>query len=162
MALSTFPAVASPIKSVQRGSAGGAGSVTITSVNISKSMVNIQGSASSGQVAASFGLTAAGSGNAVIRGIGSIASNWSNNLSRRPTSSNVITNTSPATTVGGVGSNYNYQSVTWEYAAPVNAFGYNVNAGSNNLVSAQVTGFLANATTLTVSGACRFEIVEYN
>ena len=33
--------------------------------------------------------------------------------------------------------------------------------GTNNLVSAVVQGFLANSTTLTVSGACRYEVVEF-
>lgn len=36
-----------------------------------------------------------------------------------------------------------------------------LSAGTNNLVSAVVQGFLANSTTLTVSGACRWEVVEF-
>lgn len=36
-----------------------------------------------------------------------------------------------------------------------------MSGGSNNLVSAVVQGFLANSTTLTVSGACRWEVVEF-
>ena len=39
MAINTYPAIASPVKSVQRGSAAGAGTVTITSVDTSKSFV---------------------------------------------------------------------------------------------------------------------------
>ena len=58
MAINTFPAVASPVKSVQRGSAAGAGTVTITSVDIAKSMVNIFGTTSSGTVAASAAVNA--------------------------------------------------------------------------------------------------------
>jgi hypothetical protein len=38
----------------------------------------------------------------------------------------------------------------------------NITGGSTNLVSAVVQGFLANGTTLTVSGACRWEVVEFN
>ncbi len=164
MALSTYPAVSSPVKSVQRGSAAGAGTVTITSIDIAKSMVNIQGTIGSGTASASFGLSAASTGNAVIRGTGITYNNHSsaNNVSRRPNGSNAFANTSTSTLIAGGGSNYNYQHITWEYSAPVNAFGYNVNAGSNNLVAGQVQGYLSNATSLVVSGACRYEVVEYN
>ena len=37
----------------------------------------------------------------------------------------------------------------------------NLSGGTNNLIAAVVTGFLANSTTLTVSGACRYEVVEF-
>jgi hypothetical protein len=36
-----------------------------------------------------------------------------------------------------------------------------LSGGTNNLIAAVVQGFLANSTTLTVSGACRFEVVEF-
>ena len=36
-----------------------------------------------------------------------------------------------------------------------------LSGGTNNLVAAVVQGFLANSTTLTVSGACRYEVVEF-
>jgi hypothetical protein len=56
---------------------------------------------------------------------------------------------------GGNASNHN--SATTNLA--LNAT--NLSGGTNNLVAAQVTGFLADATTLTVSGACRYEVVEF-
>jgi hypothetical protein len=36
-----------------------------------------------------------------------------------------------------------------------------MSGGTNNLVAAITQGFLANSTTLTVSGACRWEVVEF-
>lgn len=159
MALSTFPAVASPVKSVQRGSAGGAGSVTITSVDIAKSFVNIFGTASSGTVAASFGLNAPGAGNTSIIGV-SIPG--SPNVTG--TSSGIFpTGATKANSAQTYAANNNGNFDTWSIASAVNAgTAPTPNAGSNNLVAAVVQGFLANATTLTVSGACRFEVVEFN
>lgn len=40
--------------------------------------------------------------------------------------------------------------------------GTNITGGTNNLVSAVVQGYLSNSTTLVVSGACRWEVVEFN
>jgi hypothetical protein len=38
----------------------------------------------------------------------------------------------------------------------------NISGGTNNLVSAIVQGYLSNSTSLVVSGACRWEVVEFN
>jgi hypothetical protein len=125
MAISTYPAASGGgIKSVQRGSAGGSGNVTITAVNITKSFVTVFGSASSGTVAASGAINAA---NGSFTG-------------------SVFT--------GNV-ANHNAGAVNLTLNST------NLSCGTNNLVAAQVTGFLANSTTLTVSGACRFEVVEF-
>lgn len=165
MGIATFPAasggLSSAIRSLQRGVAGGAGNVTITSVDISKSMVNIQGTAASGTVSASGSLNAT-SGNIA-------ATSWS-----------IPANTHQLNTFGtyqisapaprNVG-NYNASVPLREFlpamSPAIAATSYNSNAmsltgGSTNLVAAQVTGFLANATTLTVSAACRYEVVEFN
>lgn len=53
MGISTFPNVVSPIKSIQRGTASAAGNITISAVNISKTMVNSFSTSSAGTVAAS-------------------------------------------------------------------------------------------------------------
>ena len=39
---------------------------------------------------------------------------------------------------------------------------YNITGGTNNLVAAIVQGYLSDSTTLVVSGACRWEVVEFN
>jgi hypothetical protein len=120
MALSTFPAAGGGgIKSVQRGSAGGSGNVTITTVDIAKSFVTVFGINSSGTVAVN----------------GSVGVNSSNFISKASGQN--------AVAFGNGG------------------FSASISGGTNNLVAAIVQGFLANATTLTVSGACRWEVVEF-
>ncbi len=126
MGIATLPAAAGGgIKTVQRGSAGSSGNVTITAVDISKSFVNVFGTASTGTVAA----TAT---------IGSTSMNMGN--AKRNAFNNVGNGTTPPTMDVGART---------------------LSAGTNNLVSAVVQGFLANSTTLTVSGACRWEVVEF-
>ena len=148
MAIATIPAVASPVKSVQRGSAAGAGSVTITSVDIAKSFVNIFGTTSSGTVSASFNMSM-NAGTTRIVGMSSQPQNWGSN--GRPSTA----------TGGGYGDSLG-NGQWWYQDVNVNSGTASVGAGSTNLVAAVVQGFLANSTTLTVSGACRYEVVEFN
>ena len=142
MAISTYPAAAGGgIKSVQRGSAAGAGTVTITAVDITKSFVNIFGTASSGTIAAS-GTISAMNGN--------------------------IAQTTQSGTYGGSNGNFNSNQVSNEYTpAVIRATTFagnttNISGGSNNLVAAVVQGYLSSSTELIVSGACRWEVVEFN
>lgn len=152
MALSTYPAVSSPVKSVQRGSAAGAGTVTITAIDITKSMVHVFGTASSGTVSASFGMSM-NSGTVAI--VGPVSWQGPSNYTKyRPTGASVIGGDS----AGG----YPGQNTAWSVASTVNAGNAVVNAGSNNLVSAVVQGYLSGSTSLVVSGACRWEVVEFN
>jgi hypothetical protein len=167
MGIAVFPAAsAGGIKSVQRGSAGSAGNVTITAVDITKAFVNVFGTTSSGVVSASFGL--------------STNQNNSHNFISSPymgvssgnSSSNQMMLTNGGTSLGVGMGNYtgNFQGMSSTDAFRVlgsnvngtSSVSHTVNAGSNNLVAAVVQGFLANGTTLTVSGACRWEVVEFN
>ena len=147
MAINTYPAVASPVKSVQRGSAAGAGTVTITAIDISKSMVNIFGTASSGTVSASFNMSMnAGS----VRLIGH--SNAANNYGSTAMPSD-------ATAYGGQSqASWN----AWYKDQSVNSGTASVGAGSTNLIAGVVQGYLSNSTSLVVSGPCRYEVVEFN
>jgi hypothetical protein len=123
MGVISIPApAAGGVKSVQRGSAGGSGNVTITAVDITKSFVTVFGTASSGTIA----------------GSGTLAS----------TSSNIRPVAAPG------------QQASRSDVNPAN-FASTMSGGTNNLVTAIVQGFLANSTTLTVSGACRWEVVEF-
>jgi hypothetical protein len=141
MGIAVFPAAsAGGIKSVQRGLAASAGNVTITAVDIAKSFVTVFGTTSSGTVAASGAVSAS-------------------------------TSTIPQTDMQGFngdqaqcGNAGNIKStfVTRLPAITLNNSSANLSGGSNNLVAAVVQGFLANSTTLTVSGACRYEVVEFN
>lgn len=162
MGVTVFPAAGGGggIKSVQRGLASGAGTVTITAINTGKSFVNIYGTTSSGNVAASFNLSAAASGNTTIAGnVQQGLNNTSGgiNLCFFPTGANKL-NTAQTSSPG----NNNLVMDTWLYTSAVNAANYNVGGGSNNLVAAVVQGYLSGSTSLEVSGACRWEVVEFN
>ena len=134
----------SAIKAVQTGSAAGAGSVTITAVNVNKSFVQVFGTNSSGTVSASFGLSVAANATHTVVGGGGFGAS----------PSPITTNNNPISPANNFWWTYN--------SAAINAANYNVNAGSNNLVSAVVQGYLQDATTLVVSGACRWQVVEFN
>lgn len=151
MAINTYPAVASPVKSVQRGSAAGAGTVTINAIDINKSMVNIFGTTSSGTVAASFGLNAPGAGNTRSYSY----SNYGFNNFNTYIGMSGATNSAGGSTSLGFNTHYIETAVN-AGTAPT------PNAGSNNLVAAVVQGYLSNSTSLVVTGACRYEIVEFN
>lgn len=151
MASTVYPAASSGgIKSVQRGSAGGSGNVTITSVDIAKSFVTVFGSASAGTVSASFGMSQA-AGNVILTG-----------ATMQVAGGNLYMPTGAAAAVAADTGGTTANTRSWTKTQAVNTGAITVNAGSNNLVSAVVTGFLANSTTLTVSGACRWEVVEFN
>jgi hypothetical protein len=123
MALSTYPASAGGgIKSVQRGLASSAGTVTITAVDTAKSFVTVLGTTSSGSVAA--------------------AGNYSGNIDIPPSpgpSNNTPGGSGGSATISG-----------------------NFSAGTTNLVTAVIQGYLTSSTALEVSGACRWEVVEFN
>lgn len=145
MGSTVFPAPSSGgIKLVQRGSAAGAGSVTITAVNITKAFVNIFGTTSSGTVAASGTINAAtgnaGAATMTFNAPHPFYSNYTGGIYTNSTTNN-------SNTVGAHSISLNSTSLT---------------GGSNNLVAAVVQGYLSDSTTLVVSGACRWEVVEFN
>ena len=156
MALNTYPAVASPIKSVQRGSAGGAGTVTITAVNTAKSTVMVFGTASSGTVAATGAITGNVGGNIGSRVVGApfYASNFFGGWARPISSSEegqILTTTNNQSW---------YRDATGSLSGVLTST--NISGGATNLVAAVVQGYLNSSTELIVSGACRWEVVEYN
>jgi hypothetical protein len=123
MGINTYPASSGGgIKSVQRGLASSAGTVTITAVDIAKSFVTVFGTTSSGSVAA--------------------AGNYSGNIDIPP---------SPSPSNVGPGQNGNSTNINGSFSA-----------GTTNLVTAVIQGYLTSSTALEVSGACRWEVVEFN
>ena len=162
-------ASAGGIKSVQRGSAAGSGNVTITAVDITKSFVTVYGTTSSGTVAAS-GTVGAINGNinaanmtATLSGVASVSVSSGNSSTRvyganqsGGNSSNWISNADVASWGYNQTQNYSGNSTTFAGNSA------NLTGGSNNLVAADVQGYLSNSTTLVVSGACRYEVVEFN
>ena len=120
-----YPVVSSPIKSIQRGNASSSGTVTITSVDTSKTFVR------------SFSNGAAGS-------VG-INSSESGTLSP---ASYAVSGGGGGLTGGG----------SWGTYSGTRSF----SGGTTNLTVAKYGAYLTNSTTLTVDGACYYEVVEYN
>jgi hypothetical protein len=163
MGLSVFPTPSGGgIKSVQRGLASGAGNVTITAVDISKSFVTVFGTTSSGTVAATgalsgaTGTASAGSGNLASGSISGSTIGVQNTGGGTAGMGRDIYGAPLFGTMTAGARNFNTNATNISLNAT------NISGGSNNLVSAVVQGFLANSTTLTVSGACRYEVVEFN
>jgi len=119
-----YPAVSSPVKSTQRGSAASAGNITISSVNASKSFVTSFSTGSAG--------TISGSGN---------------------TSGTYTPN---GGSVGAPGGSWNQSGSFPTYSGTRSLSG-----GSTSLASARYGAYLINSTTITMTGACNWQIVEY-
>jgi hypothetical protein len=128
MGIATFPAAsASPIKSIQRGYAASAGTITISSVNTAKAFVRgfSDGSAGSAGATGTESGTLTPTGGAIIAGGGGA--------------------------VRGQGSSFPTYDGTRTFSA-----------GSTNLTSSEFNVYFTNSTTITATGACYWEVVEYN
>jgi len=117
-------ASSSPIKSVQRGNAASAGSVTISSVNTAKSFVTSFSNNSAGSV----GITGTNAG------------------TLSPGGEIVGTNGSQGQSGGNWGSYSGTRTIT---------------PGTTSLTTKLFGAYLTDSTTLTVTGACYWQIVEY-
>jgi hypothetical protein len=172
MGIQIFPATTGGgIKSVQRGSAGAAGTVTITAVNIDKAFVNIFGTASSGAPALSGGVSAV---NASINAANGTTGSRTGSNSGNGGFNSGNNNPSLADTLAGAnvyGAYNGFQITAYNFNlgsqnVGLNATNASLNAqnfsgGSTNLVAAVVQGYLSGSTSLEVSGPCRWEVVEF-
>lgn len=165
MGIAQFPAgsagLSSVVKSIQRGLAASAGDITITAVNTAKTIVNSFSTASAGTVAATGTISSA---TGTTGGSSGSASSQSGSV-------NTFVQTWPAQGVlnqGGAryspaisfGSNMNAQNISLN-AENISLNSTSISGGSNNLVSAVYGAYLVNSTTITVTGACRYEVIEY-
>lgn len=166
MGVSVFPSGGggSSIKSIQRGVASSAGNITISAVDTSKTMVRSFSTGSSGTVSATGNINAA-----------SISANVAaHSMSGNASATNV---NAWYTGYPGGGTNvnawqaagYNWpvgaQSLSGNIAAasiPGNISGSSISGGTTNLTSAEFGIFLVNSTTITATGACRWEVIEFN
>jgi hypothetical protein len=168
--------LASAVKSVQRGVAVSSGNITISSVDVTKTQVTSFSTGAEGTVAAS-GAIAASTGNVVSSywGSGGVTMNVNQGNGQAYFAGGAIY---PANipyesyfngpfeqrggrygqTILGYYFNYATSSNTLSYVALNSS---NITGGTTNLTSASYGAYLADATTLTVTGPCRYEIVEY-
>ena len=124
MAMKSYPAASSGIKSIQRGLSASAGNITISTVDTSKTFVT------------SFSTGSAGT----------VATNSSESGTLTPSGGSVATQANGA--MGG-GSFPNFIGTR------------SLSGGSTALTSAEYGISLTNSTTLTATGACRWQVVEY-
>ena len=184
MGISTFPNVASPIKSVQRGVAVSAGSITITAVNTAKTMVNSFSTSSAGTVAARGDVAAA---NGTTSGISTSSPSGSMTLASGAVGGlgagqgwQITTPYSSYNAIQYLGGRYGliYAYYYQYYVTPgatgsmslgaMNTNGMNVamnsqslSGGTTDLTAAVYGAYLSNSTTLVVTGPCRYEVIEH-
>lgn len=156
MGLSVFPESSSPVKSVQRGTAAAAGTVTISAVNTSKSFVRSFSNGSTGSVAVSgtvSSVTASAAANtatiAAHTGTLYAGTSTSNNFAS-PISDYTPRNWPISATTASIPSfNVTIPSAT-------------ISGGSTSLTSAEYGAYLTGSTSLVVTGPCYWEVVEFN
>ena len=130
MGIAVFPAGSGGgIKSVQRGQAVSAGSVTITEVNIEKSFVRSLSEGSAGTVAVN--------------------------------SSESGTLNSSGGSVAGPGAFQGAGSNSSTTGFPSYSGTRTLSGGTMNATAKEMGAYLSNSTTLVVTGACRWEVVEF-
>ncbi len=136
MGIDQFPAassgISSVVRSVQRGVASASGNITISSVDITKSQVT------------SFSTAAAG----VAAGTGSVR------IKLTPANSPSTTDQAEGHYQGGQG-RYGF------HHNQVHGASNTISGGTSTLTAASFGAYLSDATTLVVTGACRYEVVEY-
>lgn len=155
MGIAQIPAASSgltsAIRSIQRGSAASAGNITITSVTTSKTIVNSFATSFSGTVAASASINAANGNTGAVSTSSSSVNIGPFALSGTATryGSNPGGNTTNTGTINAM--NVNGSSVTLNSTS--------LTGGTTNLAASGA--YLTDATTLTTTGACRYEVIEY-
>lgn len=147
MGINTFPSGGggSPIKSIQRGEASSSGNITISAVNTAKTMVRSFSTGSSGTVSAPGTIN---------------AQNISGNISAGNISYGGAPYTSTLTGFEAFNSTRTVpmSSKTFSGASSTSS----ISGGSTNLTSAEFGIYLVNSTTITATGACRWEVIEFN
>jgi hypothetical protein len=128
MAAFLFPESISTIKSVQRGSAAGAGNVTISSIDTNKSFIR------------SFSTSSAGSAQLVGNESGTL----------NPSGGSIVGPGGGGGAVAGGGTFANY--------AGTRSF----SGGTTSVTVQEYGAYIVNSTTITTTGACRWEVVEYS
>lgn len=121
------------VKSVQSGIATVAGATTISTVNISKSVVYSVSKGSAGTVAATGNISTSGSMT------GTVGNGYVDQIGINLTS-------------GG--------GARWPLAGTLSQSG-SITGGSTDLTTKQFSARLTNSTTITVDGPCEWQVVEY-
>jgi hypothetical protein len=175
MGIAQIPAssggLTSAVKSIQRGVAASAGNITITAVDTTKTIVNSFSTGSAGSVAAT------GTVNAFSGTVGgsSTSTGTINSASINVPGGARFNNFPIGGTAGSYSPRYGVYSVSFTSgnaaaknlnamninATNVNSNAMNITGGSTSLTTAVYGVYLVNSTTITATGPCRYEVIEY-
>jgi hypothetical protein len=139
------------VKSIQRGEALAAGDVTITEVNTATTSVNSFSTSASGSAGAS-GTIAGATGDTGSRTINSMTAYAAGYQSGAGSSNtydgrySVVNWTLSAANLSTSTGTLNSQSIT---------------GGTTDLTMQNYGAYIKNSTTITVTGPCRWEVIEY-
>ena len=184
MGVASYPAsgggLSSVVKSLQTGTASSAGTITISAVNTAKTFVTSVSTGSAGQVAASGSINAANgttSGVSFSSAYGSIDNYMAYAM---PIGNNYLGygNISAMSAAGSYtwfqATRYSgYTSATYasvnQFMNAMNTNGANVGMNATSLTGGTTSGLysasygatLTNSTTLTVTGPCTYQVIEY-
>ena len=186
MGVASFPAsgggLSSVVKSLQTGTASSAGTITISTVNTAKTFVTSVSTGSAGQVAASGSINAANgstSGISFSAAYGSIDNYMATSITNyggtgtaayvsAMSASGTYSWQGGATRYFNGYTNATYASVT-QFMNAMNTNGANVGMNATSLTGGTTSGLysasygatLTNSTTLTVTGPCTYQVIEY-
>lgn len=174
MGIATFPAssagLSSAIKSIQRGVAASAGNITISSVDTTKTICNSFSTSSAGTVQAT-GTISATSGTASATSTSGATIAGTNRTTWAATSRGGFPIIALGSFNGRYGSpeaNTTNQAIAATNLAAQNISAQNISTNATNLsggttaLTTAVYGIhLVNATTITATGPCRYEVIEY-
>jgi hypothetical protein len=161
MGIASFPAasggLSSAIKSIQRGTAGGAGNITITAVTTAKTTVNSFSTSSAGTVAATGTVGAQ---------TGTIPATWNLNTTAANPNPYYTSFQSTgeqyayyvATRYSGYTQYVAFPAVSWNY----NSNNSNLSGGTTDLTTKAYGAYLVDSTTIYATGPCQYEVIEYN
>ena len=155
MAISTFPAAASgAVKSLQRGTAVSAGNITITAVDMSKTLVNSFSTSSAGYVQATGSINAA-NGTASAFSLSGTSGSYNYSPHGGPTryASASPSGTNASATLSLNAANANAQNIGLNSTS--------LTGGSTALTTAVYGAYLSTSTNLVVTGPCQYEVVEF-
>jgi hypothetical protein len=167
MGIATFPTsggITSAIKSIQRGTASTAGNITISAVVVAKTICNSFSTGSAGSVAAT-GAIGAVNGTASAMTTGAAGMGGAGGSSPGKNFSNAIISYRQINRYQSL-PNYGFAYVSDIPSFNINAQNVALNAtnitgGSTSLTTAVYGIHLADSTTITATGPCRYEVIEY-
>jgi hypothetical protein len=168
MGIATFPAsgggITSAIKSIQRGTAATSGNITISAVVVAKTVCNSFSTGSAGTVAATGTLSAAtgatSSATTAAAGLGGQGGSSPGKGFQNAIVGFNVQNRYQSIPVYGFGYVSDLPSFTIN-ARNISLNATNLSGGSTSLTSAVYGIHLVNETTITATGPCRYEVIEY-